>query len=477
MRLARREDVQMMDRLCIEEAAIPLRRLIENAGVAMAKEVALWPGLQPSSRIAVVCGPGNNGADGLVVARILQEKGFSRTQVFDYSQTAPVASARPNLPAFDLVIDALFGVGLNRPLEGDWKKLVEAIRGSRLPVISLDVPSGLDANRGIVQGAAVHATWTLTCGLAKPGFFFQEGPVLAGRIKILAVGIPSKIRRRSADSVFLVTSKLVRQLLPQRNATANKSQHGHLLVIGGSKGMEGAALLTATAAGRMGAGYVSLASPDAIPFDIRPPDFLTHSWSALMKGDFGKATAVVLGPGLSNQEDIPRLLLSLEQSGLPAVIDAGALETCARILGQPPMPNRWPKNWVLTPHAGELSRILPRSSREIEDDRLSSAREGQQRTGACVLLKGFHTVVDNGRKAYVIHAGNAALAKAGTGDVLAGFVGGLMAQGLPTDEAAVCGAWMHGRIADVWVRDGFGSGSLMASDLPVLLRYVFDSIS
>jgi NAD(P)H-hydrate epimerase len=282
----------------------------------------------------------------------------------------------------------------------------------------------------------------------------------------------SAASKKYADTI--VRAAMVKKLWPRRSARSNKTHHGHLLVIGGSPGMEGAAVLAATAAARMGAGYVSLASPKVIPFDVKPPDFLTVSWKQVLAGNFGKATAVVLGPGLREDAAVLKLLKALKKSGLPAVVDAGALQACVALMSA--TKEKLPGNWILTPHTGELSRIIKIPSARIDEDRKSSVRTAAKMTGACILLKGFRTRIDDGERSYVIDSGNAALAKAGTGDVLSGFTGGLLARGLSVDQAGLCAAWVHGKIADRWVKQGFGQSTLLASDLPRLLRGVISSM-
>ncbi|MBX2987313.1 MAG: NAD(P)H-hydrate dehydratase [Bdellovibrionaceae bacterium] len=469
MRLARQAEILEIDRLSASRFGLASAQLMENAGRAMAAEIGRWPGLRPSHRIVVLCGPGNNGGDGRVIARVLREKGFSRVE--DFSFPRDFTAAESDLNSADLIVDALFGVGLNRPLGAEWSSLIESVRRSRRPVIAVDVPSGLDADRGVPLGAAVKARWTLTCGLAKPGLFLQEGPGLCGKIKIVDVGFPRELLAEIASSCFLVGRSTARRLWPKRRAMANKSHFGRLLVLGGSPGMEGAAVLSATAGARAGAGYVLLSSPATIPFDRKPPDFLFHDFNRALRGDWGRARAVVLGPGLGVNVKTKDLLLRLKNSHPRVLVDADALTVCAeeRLWPLPP-------EWLVTPHAGELSRFLKIPSTAIEEDRLGAARRASRMLGCRVLLKGFRTVIDDGRRSFIIHSGNSALAKAGSGDVLAGFIGGLWAQGLGVEEGAALGAYLHGAIADEWVKSGKPAMSLMASDLPRLLGGVMKRV-
>jgi NAD(P)H-hydrate epimerase len=364
---------------------------------------------------------------------------------------------------FDIVVDALFGVGLNRPIEGALAEKINELNKSRCKIVAVDIPSGLDANRGVVLGACLKARWTLTIAPAKPGLFLQEGPAQAGHVRSLQIGFPPELLQAQAQSVFLIGNSSARKLLPLRSMVSNKSSFGHLLVIGGSEGMEGAALLTSEAAVRMGCGYVTLCSPSKGVYKRRP-DFLSLSLKDFFASDLKKYKAVVVGPGLGVNKQSEKILGHLLKHHSKVLVDADALTVLAQTKSR-----ALPATWVLTPHAGELSRLVGTSAKELESDRLQSAERAQKMLKCLVLFKGFRTVLGTSGKRYIIGSGNVALAKAGSGDVLSGFIGSLMAQGLPTDKAAVLGAYLHGKIADDWLRRGHSSRTLMASDLPELI--------
>ncbi len=495
MRLALREEMQKIDQQSVSDYGISIEQLMEKAGSLMAERIAALPGLSSDHRIGIFCGPGHNGGDGLVVARQLLKKGFSLTEVWVLPSRASSVAYELNLRRyqeaggkvqilseslqqqfdfnkFNLLIDALFGIGLNRALEPALCQFIEKINRQSISVIALDIPTGLDANRGITWGAGLRAVKTLTCGLAKPGFYLQDGPALTGSIEILNIGFPPQLVKKIADSTFLIGRNSAQKLLPLRKSTSNKSHFGKLLLLAGSPGMRGAALLAAEAAARMGVGYVTMSSPS---FDLLKkvlPDFLQVKWKDSGKLDFSKYSAVAIGPGLGTSEGTLELLLKLKAQGIKKVlIDADAITVSAQKKLWP-----LPATWLLTPHAGELSRIIGTSAADIEADRLKAVRWAHQITGAQVLLKGFHSVLCSGERSYIIASGNVALAKAGTGDVLTGFISSLMAQGLGTDQAAALGSYIHGRIADVWLSKGGSARSLLASDLPKLLNYVLRGI-
>lgn len=458
MRLATREDIYEIDKLAAEEYGLSSSLLIERAGSALAaafEKIFFQQGWKKEWKIGVWCGTGNNGADGREMAHLLREKGFLAEVVEGTSWPSE---------DFAIIVDALFGVGLNRPIEGPLHEQVLRLNKSRRKVIAVDIPSGLDANTGMVLGVAVRAQWTLTIAPAKPGLFLQEGPSQSGRIQCLDIGFPGELIGKIADKVFLVGKASARKLLPLRTATSNKTHFGHLLILAGSSGMEGAALLSAEAAARMGCGYVTLCSPSSEIFKRARPDFLRLAMDQFFQSDLQKYTAVVVGPGLGVNPLTVQILEYLLKHHGKVLVDADALT----VLAQNPS-WRPPQNWLLTPHAGELSRILGIPAKTLEQDRLQSVQMAQKNKTCLVLLKGFRTVLGEPEKTYIIGSGNVALAKAGSGDVLSGFVGSLMAQNLTTAKAAALGAYIHGWIADDWLRRGHSNRTLMASDLPELL--------
>jgi hydroxyethylthiazole kinase-like uncharacterized protein yjeF len=458
MRLATREEIYRIDQEASRKYDLPSKILVERAGVALAEKFLQisrqqnWPTTQ---RIGVWCGRGHNGDDGRVMARILSEKKFS-VQIFEDTAWDPAE--------VDIVVDAYFGVGLNRDVVGETQKQIQKINRAKKLVIAVDIPSGLDANRGVILGEAVRAAWTLTIAPGKPGLFLQEGPQTAGHIRRVDLGFPEELLRNQADSVFLIGNASARSLLPSRGSTANKSHFGHLLVVAGSPGMEGAASLVCEAAARMGCGYVTLCSfSPEISRHVRP-DFLRLSPKDFFKSDLQKYTAVVVGPGLGTGEATGKILDHLHEFHGKVLVDADALTLLSRR-----SQNSLPPEWLLTPHAGELGRLLKVPAKDLEGDRLGAVDRAVRELNAHILFKGYRTVLGSKGKRYIIGSGNVALAKAGTGDVLAGFVGSLMAQGLPTTKAAALGAYLHGRIADDWLRRGHSSRSLLASELPEFL--------
>lgn len=489
MRLASVEECRKIDELSTLEFGVPSEILMEAAGAVAAREIlqAFFLETRRRSRVVIACGPGNNGADGLVVARHLHSAGVrdvvaivlapnektselfgvqlarARAQgVVLIDGLSDLDAASREIERATLIVDALFGIGLRSDVEAPYRTLIERMNFSRAPIASLDTPSGLDANRGVALGIGVEADATFTFGMAKPGFFVSHGPKHVGRLHVLPIGFPKQLVRRLAVSRSAFTEAMAKRALPRRGSTSNKTHHGHAAIFAGQRGMWGAALLAATSAYRIGAGYVTLASnQDPSAALTGSPEILTGQASENEFWSQRKWQAAGIGPGLGVTDETEKLLERLLAENVSSVVvDADALTVIAK-----KRISRLPSTWILTPHAGELSRLIGRDAKAIEADRYSSAHEAAQKLGCLVLLKGFRTVLAHGGKVSVILSGNSALAKAGTGDVLTGFITGLLAQGVAPALAAASGAYVHGRLADEWVRSGREGRSLVASDL------------
>ncbi len=481
--------------------------LMETAGALSAQKVIsylnhldgkLLAGVRRSSfSVMVLCGPGNNGGDGLVLARHLLSEGIA-VKVF-LSSVKRQRSHPQNLllesqkfrslgitfyPLEDmqkikqmdekclLIVDALFGVGLNRNIEGIYAELIKWVNSIDKPVVSLDTSSGLDVNTGQIKGQAIKADLTLTFGLAKPGFYLMQGPEHTGRIEVFSIGFPFPLLREKACTHFLIDKYWVSSHLPERKPTDHKANHGHLLVVAGSEGMWGAGALTALSAYRMGAGYVTWAVPCANDVTGKIgniPDMLTQDLSDLDL--FRNKTSVAIGPGLGTGEKTKNLLLELKKTTLPVVVDASAFLVCVKENLFP-----LPSHWVITPHSGELSRLFGITGKQVDQDRCSYAMKASQKTGCLVLLKGFHSVLAQSDKCWIIPAGNSSLAKAGTGDVLTGFIGALMARCLNTFSATAVASFVHGLLAEGWLAEGKDKDSLMAQDLKDILPVVLKKL-
>ncbi len=451
---------------------------MEIAGKQMAQKISKLVSSKKS--LFILCGPGNNGGDGYVVARILSAKGYKKISVLgDESgsdlnkikldevlrskiSVLPIGESHPDeilkLIQKSVVIDAVFGVGLSKEIQNPWREIFELVNKHAELVISLDIPSGLDATHGNVLGCGIKAQHTLSVLPLKSGLFLNAGPSNAGRIHKIEMNFPEQIIRKLAKSVRLIGRNACRQLLPRRKWSSHKAQFGNVLVIGGSSGFEGAALLVAEAALRSGAGYVSILSDSKDIFKRAKPDFMVHDFSKFENLlESKKITAIVFGPGLIFSEEAQGIFEKILKLEIPVVLDAGGFAFIKKI--------KLPNNWVLTPHAGELGKLLGEDSRSLEKSRLNSAAKAAKELGGVFLFKGFRTVIHSQGINYILSSGNPSLAKSGTGDVLAGIIGSLLAQGLSPEKAAAVGAWIHGDLADQRLRKGKSVGSLMASDL------------
>ncbi len=490
---------QEFDQLAIGKFGFPAFTLMENAGRGAAFIIEREFGPMRGRRIVVCCGSGNNGGDGYVVARTLYNQG---AHVYAVSMKPPSASdAQKNflclqrleasdpsgrlrletgtdiqLPEADIYIDALFGVGLNRPLEGKVTDLVDRLNSVRFPVVSLDLPSGLHADTGEALGKAVHADLTITFSAYKPGLLFGHGSEYSGRIELVHIGLPlSAVLKESSLPVdWITTDKAVASALPSRDVQDHKYSAGMVLVIGGSSGLSGAPMLAARAAARVGAGYVACAVPEGIQHILATamteipaiglsecPDGSIDPDSALRALDpwLKKADALVIGPGLGKKSETQNFVRSvLQKSEVPVVVDADALPVAVEILNSSNQTN----DWILTPHAGEFKRMTGDSD---NSDRLASARYWSSRWNCTLVLKGYPAVIGHAPNgAVVCGRANPALATAGTGDVLAGLCGGLLAQGCPAPAAAICASHIGGLAADQYARDCH-SGTMIAEDL------------
>ena len=459
--------------------------LMENAGAGIAREIIeRW---QPG-RVAVLCGPGNNGGDGFVVARHLAEAGWRARVALAGAKdrlkgdaatmagrwTGEVSPLGPEgLEDCDLVVDAIFGAGLDRALTGELRATVEAVNGCGLPCVAVDVPSGVDGDSGRILGAAIQASLTVTFFRRKPGHLLMPGRMLAGQVVVVDIGIPETVLGEIEPRQFENGPELWLADFPWPRSDGHKYSRGHAVVVSGGAATTGAARLAARAALRAGAGLVTVASPpDALLINASQ---LTAVMTRAFEGAGGlkelladrRKNAVLLGPGNGvNDETRDNVLVALE-AGKACVLDADALTVFAGARAWLFSTIRSPS--LLTPHDGEFARLFPELGDEQGGGKLGRARGAAELSGAAVLFKGADTVVasPDGRAAINANA-PPELATAGTGDVLSGLCLGLMAQGMPPFEAGCAAAWLHGAAAA-----SLGPG-LIAEDLsealPAVLR-------
>ena len=478
--------------------------LMDNAGAALAEEAECWAA--PAGHFAVICGQGNNGGDGLVAARKLAEwrrrvkveviggveklKGEPRRKLLQLQAAgiSPVSiEAHPGVGRGDVVIDAVFGTGLNRPPQGAHADAIARIsewRTAGAKVISADVPSGLHTDTGQAFAPCVQADVTVSFGELKLGQVLEPGASLCGQLKQAQIGLPDPgAVQLPGPRAFVVEEMDARDRVPIRSADSHKGTYGHVLVIAGSFGKTGAAALAGSAALRAGAGLASIATrPEAIghvlshapelmgiPLSSEGPLGL-HDLEPLQRAAEGKR-AIVVGPGIPLGSSTAALLAALlSKTEIPSLVDADGLNAFD---GKLEMLRQAKGPLVLTPHPGEMARLLGKSTAEVQRDRLSAVRALAVGTNAVCVLKGARTLI--GRPdgtVYVNPTGNPGMATAGAGDVLSGICGGLLAQGLSPLDAAICGVYAHGLAGDLIARQT-GLAGLIASDLLLGLQEVW----
>jgi ADP-dependent NAD(P)H-hydrate dehydratase / NAD(P)H-hydrate epimerase len=477
------------DRLTIA-SGVPGIDLMERAGLAIADAVGARHAT--SGRVAVVAGPGNNGGDGFVAARLLAERGYS-VQVLLLGEVGrlrgdaaiaanrwkgPVAAAKSDsLTGFQVVVDALFGAGLDRPVEGTARALIETMNAGPAPVVAVDLPSGINGSSGAVMGAAVEAVQTITFFRKKPGHLLLPGRLHCGAVSVADIGIPATVLARIRAKTFENTPDLWFPAFPVPRVAGHKYDRGHAVVVSGPSWSTGAARLAGRGALRAGAGLVTIASPrEALAINaaanlavmVRSVDGARELSAFLADRRFN---ALAIGPGVGVGEATCELVLAALSGDRAVVLDADAITSFA---GHPErlakaISARGGKATILTPHEGEFSRFFwALDERTKVGSKLERARLAAAITGATVLIKGADTVVAavDGRASIASNA-PAYLATAGAGDVLTGIATGLLAQGMPAFEAACAAVWLHGEAATA-----VGPG-LISEDLPEALPRVY----
>lgn len=444
--------------------------LMRRAGAAVSRAALRLLGGGYGRRVTVVCGKGNNGGDGMVAAAWLARRGVHCTVV---ALDGPAVLSISALARSDLVIDAIVGTGFRGRLEGEVAEAVELLNESQVPIVSIDIPSGVNGETGAVESAAVRATVTLTLAALKPGLLLHPGASFAGEIEIADIGIADELMPTDLN---VAEPEDVRAMLVGRPADSNKRSVGKVLVVAGSPGMSGAAVLAARGALRAGAGLVKLAVPNGLAalVDRSVPEVLVCGLAETGNGEIessavgqvaelaGDQDAVALGPGLGRDDETAEFVRkALHAIDKPLVLDADGLNAFGGAISQ--IAHR-KKPTILTPHSGELARLVGGKAEEIGADRIGAAREASRVSGAVVLLKGSPTVVAEPRgRAMLVDTGGPLLSTAGTGDVLTGIIAALAAH-LGAFDAAWVGAYIHGRAADL-LAPSFGDRGMIAGDL------------
>ncbi len=508
------KEMQELDRRAAAEYGIPSLLLMEHAGAETARELlAAFPGAL-RSRVAILCGRGNNGGDGFVVARHLLNRG-ARVETFllarrgevqgdarvnleilekmgaapvEVTGTGELAAVQDRVASAEVLVDALLGTGAQGPARGHLAESIELLNRAGRPVVSVDIPSGLSADDPEPPGIAVRATLTITFALPKRSLLLYPAAEYAGTLRVVDIGIPAALRRDPGLTLGLLEAEDVAPAFPRREAASHKGTFGHVLVIAGSVGKTGAAALTSQAAQRVGAGLVTLAVPRSLNdiLEVKLTEVMTEplpeteartigleALDRLLRLAEGKS-AVAVGPGLgshpSTRELVRKLLSSL---ALPVVLDADGINALA---GQADQLAQAAGSLILTPHPGELSRLLGVARQEVLEKRIPMVQEVASRLNVTLVLKMAHTVIASPKgDAVIVPTGNPGMATGGTGDVLTGLITGLLAQGAETRLAAQAGAYVHGLAGDL-ATERLGPEAMLAGDLlecvPAAIRQV-----
>jgi len=507
------EEIRNLDRVAIEERGVPGVVLMENAGRGCAEVVLDLLEELDGNRVAVFCGPGNNGGDGFVIARHLRNRGvavdvFLLTHAENLTGDAKVnfeilAAGEEGLPLelldeddlirhdarlldASVLVDAIFGTGLKRELSGLFYQVIERINDLDKTVVAVDIPSGLCSDTGRPLGWAIQAAATVTFGCLKRGQLVQPGASFCGDLYLADIGMPAELVEDLESDVRLLGLTEVVELLPERREDSHKGTFGHCLVVAGRPGFTGAAALTGVGALRSGAALATLAAPEAplAAAMAHAPELMGHVLDIGGDGAITDASledlcarsremkALALGPGLGDSDATRKLVLGLlERCEAPIVLDADAINVLA---GRPELLQRAAGPVVLTPHPGEMARLCGKSKEEVQADRIELARNFARARGVYLVLKGSRTVCANpDGRAWVVPTGNQGLATAGSGDVLTGIIAGLAAQGVGPGEAGRLGAFLHGLAGDLAAAE-HSAPAMTATDV---LDYLSDAFA
>jgi NAD(P)H-hydrate epimerase len=526
MKIVTAEEMRELDRKTVEEYGISGVVLMERAGIAVAARIKEIYGRK---RIIVISGRGNNGGDGLAVARDLHNEGWDvkvflismpeelkGDALFQYKAAMQLGvSVQPIeelltchasiFSRHSLIVDAILGTGLSKTVTGNLSEVISLINGSGLPVVSVDIPSGVSSDSGQVMGVAVRADHTVAFGLPKRGHFLYPGAELSGRLFVEDIGFPRELLDPGRSDIELIEKREVSALIPVRRNYSNKGDYGRILIIAGSRGKTGAALMAARACLRTGAGLVTLGVPESLAdvFQSRVteemvlllPDrgdgTLSESASRGILDFIDKASHILaIGPGIGVSEDTGRLVKNLIKGAVsPIVIDADGINSLKgdrKIFAKAKAPV------ILTPHPGEMARLLGESEStgrdsgkdpcfragisDIEKDRISTAVSFAKATKTFLVLKGVPTVIATpDGKAFLNPTGNPGMATAGTGDVLTGMISGLLGQNRNPLQACILGVYMHGLSGDIAAAEK-GQHSLIATDIIDKIPVAFQSL-
>ena len=502
MKVVTAQEMRQIDQQTIKQIGIPGAVLMEHAGSAVVR--AIHQHFPECRNIAIVVGKGNNGGDGLVIARQLALAGqpiqiflvsppesfagdaltnLQITQNLDLPITSILSAGelkglKSQIASSDLIVDSIFGTGLRGGVRGFIADVIECINETGRPVVAIDLPSGLAADTGIAEGACIQATYTVTMGLPKRGNLIHPGGTLTGKLEVADIGFPSSVIDTQNLQINWTQPSDAARLLPPRPIHSHKGTYGRVFVVAASTGMTGAAALTSAGALRVGAGLVTLGTPKSLNpiLEVKLTEVMTLPLPETAEGSLAleakshiieaverTKSVLAIGPGLSQHPETVALVHTLtRESNTPTVIDADGLNALSK---SKDILSSLSPQMVLTPHPGEMARLIGGTVEALERDRIGITQRFAETHNVTLVLKGAPTVVARGNgEVWINSTGNAGMATGGMGDVLTGLIAGLMAQKVPAFDAAVLGVYLHGLAGDI-VAESIGMHGLMAGDV------------
>lgn len=503
MKLVTPQQMKVIDDRTINDYGVPGLLLMENAASAVVYEIESMLGGCNKKRILVLAGKGNNGGDAFAAARLLFCKGADicvylvgskdgvsgdaltnmsilgklGIQVVELIDEKELAALCTDMQKTQLIIDGIFGTGLAREVKGLARSVIERANGANKPILSIDIPSGIDGTDGTIKGVCISANATVTFCLPKTGLILYPGCEYTGRLITAEIGIPACAIDGQEIKTELIDSEMISRIIPGRVANSNKGDFGKIMFITGSTGMTGSGRLASMASLRSGVGLVytgvpkslfniygvSLVEPIILPLEDKGSGYLAVECIPQILENMKRMDILAVGPGLTVSGGVPEIVEKIiEESDVPLVLDADALNS---ISGNTAVLKRLVVNAVVTPHPGEMARLAGLSINAVQADRMGVAKRFAAEYGVTVVLKGSKTVVaqPDGR-VFINPTGNAGMATAGAGDVLTGIIAGLAAQGIPIEEAAIAGVYLHGLAGDAAAAE-MGMYALVASDI------------
>lgn len=514
MEVATAAAMRHIDQRTIDTYRVPGIVLMENAGLALLRFLQTqWPDVR-DRHVTILAGPGNNGGDGLILGRHLWHRGTQvrvvllaatrrlrgdarRAYAMARAYGTPIVTCTTapawrrtarELQATSILVDAILGTGLQRGVSGFYTDVIETVNQTGKPIVAVDIPSGLMADHGNLVGPHIRATHTVTFALPKAGLLVYPAAAAVGKLHTADIGIPRQAIAAEGLDIAVLEADAIGRMLPVRQPDAHKGRHGHVFVVAGSLGKSGAGALTSQAALRAGAGLVTLAIPSRlnVAMEAQLMEVMTLPVAETPTVGMGAAaipdlckflqntSALVLGPGLGTHPETAACVHALlRHAHVPVILDADGLNN---IVGHLELLRACAAPLIMTPHPGEMARLLGLSTAAVQAQRLTIARDFARDHQVYVVLKGAGTVIytPEGYR-YLNPTGNAAMATAGTGDVLAGLLGALVAQGITPLEAVQCGVYLHGLAGDR-VRDCLGATGLIASDIIAALPPTMDAV-